>query len=200
MPSWAGTGMVTTCMLTLCSRSASGAITARPGSRTSPCNRPKRSTTPRSNWFTTRTLAPLSTSSTVNRIPSTTTASISPSGRRTPLTGRPGQRTHRRPVARCGKGLSAARSAASRRSAAQQGRQLCGVVALVGGEEADQLADRDPAVDLVDAGPAEVVRVEAGDGGQQGGLRRPQLVGEHLDGRRPVVGQPVRVAGNEVGE
>ena len=60
MPSWAGTGIVTICMLTLCRRSANGTIIASPGPRVSARTRPKRKTTPRSNCLMTRTLDPSS--------------------------------------------------------------------------------------------------------------------------------------------
>ncbi len=48
MPSWAGTGIVTICMLTLCNRSTTGTIKVKPGGRTPPVSRPSRRTTPRS--------------------------------------------------------------------------------------------------------------------------------------------------------
>src|SRR3954451_14644346 len=83
MPSWAGIGSVTICMLTFVSRSANGLISCSPGPRGSPCSRPKRSTIPRSNWVTTRTLAAArtpATSSTTTTI--ARTAYISPSATR----------------------------------------------------------------------------------------------------------------------
>ena len=57
MPSCAGTGIVTTCMLTRVIRSTTGISIVRPGRRTSRCARPSRNTTPRSICWTTRTLA-----------------------------------------------------------------------------------------------------------------------------------------------
>jgi hypothetical protein len=54
MPSWAGTGMVTICMLTLRNFSTPGVTQVSPGCRGAPLTRPNRKTTPRSNWLTTR--------------------------------------------------------------------------------------------------------------------------------------------------
>src|SRR5689334_7197812 len=57
MPSWAGTGMVTICMLTRRSRSTPGTTTVRPGPRVPSRTRPNRNTSPRSYCLTTRALA-----------------------------------------------------------------------------------------------------------------------------------------------
>src|SRR5689334_14789334 len=56
MPSWAGTGMVTTCTLTFVIRSTPGISIVSPGWRTAGWARPSRNTTPRSIWRTTRAL------------------------------------------------------------------------------------------------------------------------------------------------
>src|SRR2546430_10137219 len=56
MPSCAGTGIVTICMLTFCSLSAIGMMNANPGWRTSGCTRPNRKTSPRSYCLITRAL------------------------------------------------------------------------------------------------------------------------------------------------
>jgi hypothetical protein len=58
MPSWAGTGIVMICMLTLSRRSAIGINIVNPGPRTRDCTRPNRKTTPRSNCLTTRRFVP----------------------------------------------------------------------------------------------------------------------------------------------
>ena len=57
MPSCAGTGIVTICIFTLARRSTKGTSSVSPGPRMASCTRPKRNTTPRSNCWTTRTLA-----------------------------------------------------------------------------------------------------------------------------------------------
>src|SRR3569833_317548 len=57
MPSWAGTGMVTICMLTFCIRSTNGTSSVRPGSETRARTRPNRKPSPRSYCLTTRTPA-----------------------------------------------------------------------------------------------------------------------------------------------
>lgn len=53
MPSCAGTGIVTICMLTLCSRSIPGSTMVNPGPRTSLRSLPSLNTTPRSYCLTT---------------------------------------------------------------------------------------------------------------------------------------------------
>ena len=56
MPSCAGTGMVTICMLTLRIRSTTGISMVSPGRGSSGCARPNRNTMPRSFCLTTRAL------------------------------------------------------------------------------------------------------------------------------------------------
>src|SRR5690349_1557580 len=81
MPSWAGTGIVMICMLTLCRRSAIGVMRVSPGPRVVSRSCPKRSTTPRSNWVMTRTLDPASSRTTAATTISTHMMTISsPSG------------------------------------------------------------------------------------------------------------------------
>src|SRR6266542_2341558 len=58
IPSCAGIGIVTICMLTFCSRSTIGITRVSPGSRTFGSTLPNRNTTPRSNCRTTRSPAP----------------------------------------------------------------------------------------------------------------------------------------------
>jgi hypothetical protein len=68
MPSWAGTGMVMICMLTLRSRSTIGTSSVIPGPRVPSRTRPNRKMTPRSYWVMIRTLVP----SPAARMPATT--------------------------------------------------------------------------------------------------------------------------------
>ncbi|GAX58996.1 hypothetical protein SO3561_10571 [Streptomyces olivochromogenes] len=82
MPSCAGTGIVTICMLTLRSRSTPGMIMVNPGGLMPPRSRPSRSTTPRSYCLTTRAAA---TTYTTPAVPTTAAVAKSSSSMTTPF-------------------------------------------------------------------------------------------------------------------